>query len=165
MSRARRIATGSLATVAVVAATAILSSAPRWHRLPPDTGVLTLAFTHGGARSCRALAEAELAKLPENMRRTTVCDRARADVRLELDIDGTPALRAVLRPAGFAGDGPARVYERFPLAAGPHQVDVRMADSGREQGFDHTASRQVALAPAKNLVIDFRPEEGGFVFR
>lgn len=165
MSRARRLVTGSLATAAVVAAAAWLSAAPAWHPLPEDTGVVSLSFTHGGQRTCRELDEAELARLPANMRRTTVCDRTRATLRLELDIDGEPALRAELTPGGLAGDGPARVYERFRLPAGRHELALRLADSGREEGFDHVASHRVELAPAQNFVIDFRPEQGGFVFR
>lgn len=160
-----RIVAGSLVTLALTAGAAAFSAWPAWRSLPPATGVLSLSFSHGGARDCRPLTDEELAKLPSNMRRREVCDRTRADIRLELDIDGETVLARTIRPGGLAGDGPARVYQRFRLAAGAHEVSVRMADSGRADGFDHEARREVTLAPAEHLVIDFRPEEGGFVFQ
>lgn len=165
MSRWLRMAAGSVVTLAVVAVVALFSAWPRWQTLAPGTGVVSLSFSHGGARACRPLAEAERARLPANMRRQEVCDRERAALRLEFVIDGTAVLRETLAPSGLAGDGPARVYERFRLPAGPHEIVVRLADSGRAEGFDHQASRRVTLAPAENLVIDFRPGKGGFVFR
>lgn len=164
MSRNRYLVTGTAVGIGVVAVVAVLSAAPSWRSLPEDTGVVSLSFTHGGARTCRDLTEDEMARLPANMRRKTVCDRGRANLRLELDMDGETVLSEVLQPGGFAGDGPARVYERFQLPAGPHELELRMADSGREEGFDHVVSKRIDLAPAENFVIDFRPESGGFVF-
>lgn len=161
----RRVVAGSLICLAVVAGAAALSAWPAWRSLPPGTGVVSLSFSHGGARDCRRLTEDELARLPANMRRPEVCDRTRADVRLEMDIDGATVLHRTIAPGGLAGDGPARVYQRFALPAGTHTVALRLADSGRAQGFDHEAAREIALAPAQNFVIDFRSEEGGFVFQ
>lgn len=161
----RHLVSGSLVTLAIVASAAAFSAWPDWRALPADTAVLSLSFSHGGARDCRPLTEEELAKLPSNMRRREVCDRTRAHVRVALEIDGRTVLSRTIPPGGLAGDGPARIYERFPLVAGAHSIVVRMADTGRDEGFDHEAAREVTLSPAEHLVIDFRPEEGGFVFQ
>jgi len=164
MSRVRRLILGSAVTAVVATGAAFFSAAPTWRSLPEGMGVVKLSFTHGGARNCRQLDAEELARLPANMRKREICDRERAALRLELDIDGEPALRAELPPSGLAGDGPARVYQRFPLDAGDHKIAIRLADTGRADGFDYEAARRVNLAAEQNLVIDFRAEQGGFVF-
>jgi hypothetical protein len=51
------------------------------------------------------------------------------------------------------------------VPAGPHAVAVRLRDTPRSEGFDHAKSADVVLAAAQNFVIDFRPEDNGFVFR
>lgn len=164
MSRVRRLILGTAVTTLVATGAAFFSAAPSWRSLPEGTGVVKLSFTHGGARNCRQLDAEELARLPANMRKREICDRERAALRFELDIDGEPALRAELPPSGLAGDGPARVYQRFPLDAGDHEIAIRLADTGRADGFDYEAARRVNLAAEQNLVIDFRAEQGGFVF-
>jgi hypothetical protein len=82
-----------------------------------------------------------------------------------LEIDGRPVYRANLPPSGIASEGPSRVYERFVLPEGDHDLAVRMRDTGRSEGFDHESTRHIALASEQMLVIDFRAETGGFVFR
>lgn len=164
MSRVRRLILGTAVTAVVATGAAFFSAAPSWRTLPEGVGVVKLSFTHGGARNCRQLDADERARLPANMRKREICDRERAALRLELDIDGEPALRAELPPSGLAGDGPARVYKRFPLGAGDHEIAVRLADTGRAEGFDYEATRRITLSAEQNLAIDFRPEQGGFVF-
>ncbi len=164
MSRVRRLILGTAVTTLVATGAAFFSAAPSWRSLPDGMAVVKLSFTHGGARDCRQLDADELARLPANMRKREICERERAALRLELDIDGEPVLRAELPPSGLAGDGPARVYRRFPLGAGKHEIAVRLADSWRAEGFDHAVARRITLTAEQNLVIDFRPERGGFVF-
>jgi hypothetical protein len=142
-----------------------LSAAPSWRVFPEESALLRVSFSHGGARNCRARTAAELAKLPPNMRGTEICERARAPLFLEIDIDGATLFAGTLPPGGLAGDGPSRVYERFVLPAGPHRIAVRLRDSLRTAGFDHEAEQRVDLAPGQSFVIDFRPEAGGFTFR
>ncbi len=99
------------------------------------------------------------------MRKPLECPRTRGNVRIELDVDGQATYREDLRPSGISGDGPARVYRRFVVAAGPHIIAVRMRDAARTEGFDYVRSGSIELVPDQNFVIDFRPEEQGFVFR
>lgn len=164
MTRMRRLILGTLAMAALITGAAALSAWPAYRSLPEGAAMLKLSFSHGGARNCRPMTEAELAKLPPNMRRKQICERRRAAVHVVLEIDGAPAFRAELPPSGLAGDGPSRVYEKFTLPAEPHQIAVRLRDSGRAEGFDHAAERRVELAPGQSFVIDFSPVAGGFVF-
>jgi len=164
MSRALHLTLGTLATTVIIAAVAVLSAWPSYRAIPTGTGLLKLSFSHGGERNCRELSDAELSKLPPNMRRTEVCDRERLPIVVELDLDGETVYRASLPPSGIAGDGPSRVYERFVLPAGEHDVTVRLRDTTRSEGFDHTAQRRFSLAAEQNFAIDFSPVAGGFIF-
>lgn len=153
-------------TFAVVGV-AVFSDWPAYRSLPEATGLLTLSFSHGADRkaACRRRTADELAALPPNMRRAEVCPRQRPTVYVELDVDGARLYSAQLPPTGIAGDGPSRVYERFPLPAGSYDVAVRLRENpGASTEFDYTAERTIELQPADHRVIDFRPEAGGFVF-
>jgi hypothetical protein len=158
---------GQLAVIgALFGAVALLSNRPVYRQTQPGTGVVMLTFVHGADRraSCRRLSAEEIAKLPLNMRRTEECPRERRPVYVELDVDGRTIYQASLRPTGIAGDGPSRVYERFVLPAGQYDIAVRMRDSARSEGFDHQGGERVALAPDQMFVIDFRADNGEFVF-
>src|SRR5512138_3352873 len=107
---------------------AALSDWPGYGQIPKNSGVVMLTFVHGADRKgeCRRLAPEEIAKLPPNMRRVQDCPRGRRPIYVELDIDGRGTYQASLPPTGIAGDGPSRVYRRFVLPAGKHDLAVRM---------------------------------------
>lgn len=165
--RLHHLLLGGVVMLGVVLAVAVLSASPHWRSLPEDTALLRLSFTHSGDRSasCRNRTPEELAALPANMRQLKVCDRERPPVYVELDVDGALVYAAELPSTGFAGSGPSRVYKRFLLPAGTHDIGVRLRDRPTTEGFDYTAQRQVTLAPAQSFVVDFQSEAGGFVFK
>ncbi|MEZ5787957.1 MAG: hypothetical protein R3D62_16130 [Xanthobacteraceae bacterium] len=149
------------------AGVAALANWPVYRQIPEGSALVVLTFVHGADRSaeCRRLSPQEIAKLPPNMRRVQVCPRGRRPLAVELDLDGLTIYQASLPPTGIAGDGPSRVYQRFVVPAGPHDLAVRMRDTARTEGFDHARSERVALASEQMFVIDFRSETGTFVFR
>lgn len=153
--------------VALFVAVAAFSDWPQYRTIPQGHAVVMLSFVHGADRQaeCRRLSPAEIAKLPPNMRRVQDCPRGRRPIYVEFDLDNKSAFRASLAPTGIAGDGPSKVYQRFVVPSGEHDIAVRMRDSPRADGFDHERKARVALATDQMLVIDFRPESGGFVFR
>ncbi|MCC7427376.1 MAG: hypothetical protein IT557_10745 [Alphaproteobacteria bacterium] len=155
-----------LLVLALTAGVAALSDWPRARLLPEGAAALTVTFTHSGARvaECRRLTQAEMARLPPNMRRPDACPRGRVALWLELDLDGAPLLRESLPPTGLSGDGPSQIYRRIALPAREHVIAVRLRDSRRSEGFDHTAEHRVALSPGQNLVVDFRASTG-FIIR
>ncbi len=167
MSKALRIFGQFVVIAALFAAVAAFADWPRYRQTPPDTGIVMLSFVHGADRKaeCRRLTPEEIAKLPPNMRRVQDCPRARRPVYVELDVGDAVAFRAALPPTGIAGDGPSRVYQRFVLPVGEYPVAVRMRDTPRQEGFDYERQGSITLGPDQMLVIDFRPESGGFVFR
>jgi hypothetical protein len=159
---------GQFAVIAALfAGVAALADWPVYRQTPPGTGIVMLSFVHSASRQaeCRRLTPQEIAKLPPNMRRVQDCPRGRRSLLVELEVGGQVAFRAALPPTGIAGDGPSRVYQRFVLPVGQHEVAVRMRDTARTDGFDHERKERIALGADQMLVIDFRPEGGGFVFR
>jgi hypothetical protein len=157
----------ALLYAAFAAVTVALATSPAYRHFPEDQALIKLSFSHAGDRvvPCRMRDAAELAALPAHKRRALDCPRERVPLRVELVVDGASLLAADLRPSGLAGDGPAHVYSRFPVSPGRHEIVVRMRDSRREGGFDHARSAVVELVPRQNLVVDFAPDDGGFVFR
>ncbi|HEX2493836.1 MAG TPA: hypothetical protein VHK24_08670 [Steroidobacter sp.] len=136
---------------------------PTYEHLGPQRALIKLSFIHHGKRlqECRTVPPEELAKLPPNMRAPMDCPRERAPIIVEVDVDGALALREVAEPTGVSNDGAASVYRRLEVAAGRHQLAVRLRDSSRASGFDFERTETITLRPAQVLVIDFHPEQGG----
>jgi hypothetical protein len=143
------------------------ADSPAYVHHPPGLALIKLSFSHGAERKgeCRRLSAEEIARLAPNMRRPTQCPRERLPVHVELALDGNLVYRGTLPPAGLSGDGPSRVYERFPVAPGAHRIAVRLRDTARAEGFDHERTEIVELKPGQNFVVDFRSDAGGFIFR
>jgi hypothetical protein len=167
MSAILRIGGQFLVIVALFAAVAAFSNQPVYRQIPQGSGIVMLSFVHGSDRraECRRLSHEEIEKLPRNMRRVEDCPRRRRPLHVELEIDGHMIYRASLPPSGIAGDGPSRVYERFVLPAGRHELAVRMRDTPRTEGFDHERKSVVDLAPDQLYVIDYRAASAEFIFR
>lgn len=160
--RASNLLFGGAISLALMLGVALLSARPVWQSLPDGTGLLRLSLTHSGARNCRDRTAEELAKLPPNMRERQLCDRRRAPIRVEMDVDGRPAIAVDAPPSGLAGSGPSRVYERIELPAGTYRIDLRLADDPAVQDFVHRASYDIVLEPAESIAIDFDAASGGF---
>ncbi|RMD70575.1 MAG: hypothetical protein D6819_03930, partial [Gammaproteobacteria bacterium] len=139
------------------------STSPAYVHLPPGKALVTLSFSHAAQHrgECRRLTPEEIAALPPNMRRPLDCPRGRLPIFVEMALDGRVIYRASIPPSGLAGDGPAGVYQRFPVEAGRHRIAVRMRDSAREEGFDYEGIFDITLKPRQHFVIDFR--KGRFV--
>lgn len=165
--RLRHCVAGGAVSLALCMVTAALSAWPDWRSLQVGMAVVRLSFVHSGDTSttCRVLGPEELAKLPPNMRAPKVCDRRRPSVYVELEVDGRTIFAKDVQPSGLSGSGPSRVYERFVVAAGPHRIAARMRDRPGTAGFDYQGAAQVTLRPAQSLVVEFRRQDGSFVFQ
>lgn len=135
----------------------VFSHWPSYRHLGADQSLIKLSFSHTGkpVAECKKQSAAELAKLPPNMRAPVRCPRERSPVVVELDIDGVTAFRHSAPPSGLSKDGASSVYERIVVPAGVHRIAVRLNDDVRSPGFAHVLKREVTLAPAQILVIDF----------
>lgn len=164
--RPLRIALQGLVAAAAMAAVGVLATQPAYSYLAPGQALVKLSFSHAGRplKPCRRYTPEELARLPFNQRRATTCERGRWPVRVELDLDGRPAYRATIEPAGLWNDGPSSVYAKFVVPAGRHRLAGRLRDDGDASRFGYASTREVVLAPGENFVVGFEPGEGGFVF-
>lgn len=145
----------------------LFSRWPVYHALAPGQALIKVSFTHAGkpVGDCRKQTDAELARLPPNMRAPTKCPRERSPVTVEVDVDGVPALRRVATPSGLSRDGASALYQRLQVKAGEQRIQVRLNDDVRHPGFTHQREATVKLAPAQILVIDFDAEKGGITLR
>ncbi|MDP2620946.1 MAG: hypothetical protein Q8P46_12350 [Hyphomicrobiales bacterium] len=151
---------------AIMAVIGYFSDTPAYRHFPADSALIKLALVHGGQSKggCREPTPEDLEKLAPNMRRKLICERERLPVAVELELDGKVVFSETLEPTGLRSDGPARLYQSFPIPAGPHTLAARMRDSDRAEGFDYEAHTEVALRPGVLFVIQFRAEGGGFLF-
>lgn len=166
MLSALKLAGQAAVYAAIMAGLGYFSDTPAYRHFPADQALIKLALVHGGQSKggCREPTAEELEKLAPNMRRKLVCARERLPVTVELEIDGTLLYSETLKPTGLRSDGPARLYQSFPVAAGEHTLAARLRDSDRAEGFDYQASSEVALRPGELFVVQFRAEGGGFLF-
>jgi len=162
---ARYAAQGMLYAV-FVAAVGYFANAPAYRHIAPDEALVRLSFSHAAQRRepCRERTPEELAKLAPNMRAKTVCPRARADVIVELEMDGKLLDRIVAAPSGLGRDGAATVYRRHVVAAGTHRFRARLADDVRGE-FSYSAERGIDIGAGRVLLVDFNAAAGGFVFK
>lgn len=144
-----------------------LSANPVYHQMRASEAQIKLAFRHGGVQvvDCKKPTAEELSKLPSNQRSTGQCSRERVPVSVEIELDGEVIYEALLEPTGLSKDMPSETYRKFTVSAGSHRIEARLRDSKRAQGFDYESIRDVELAPWQNLAIDFKAEQGGFLFR
>lgn len=144
------------------------ANSPAYTHLPLDETLIKLSFRHAGQRvgECRERSPEELAKLPAYQRKggTSVCPRGRADIVVELEMDGKQLYHEVLRPTGLAHSSNANIYRRIAVKAGAHTLKARLKDHPGEE-YNYTREETVNLAAGRVMVIDFNAATGGFVFK
>jgi len=166
MKQALRIVAQLALYLPLMALIGYFSTEPRFSVLGADEALLRLSFIHAAERKapCRERGAAELAKLAPNMRAALDCPRERADLLVELEVDGQIALRRAVSPSGLQRDGNATVYHRLPLPAGRHRIVARLRDRPGT-GFNYAGEATLDLAPGAAVLIDFSAAKGGFDFR
>jgi len=140
---------------------------PAYTYLQPNETVIKLSFAHAAQHigACRERTPEEIAKLSPMQRKvTTVCPRERADVVVELEMDGKQLYHVVMPPNGFARSGTSNIYRRIPVKAGVHTLKARLRDHVGD-GFNYTHEETINLAPGRIMVIDFKSATGGFIFK
>jgi hypothetical protein len=138
------------------------ATSPSIRVLADDEAVITIAFAHAGdfREPCRKLSQEELAKLPPNMRKPEDCPRERSPVTIEMQLDGQQLYNESLQPPGLFKDGGVDVFYSVKVPVGTHQFAIRMNDSVRIEGFNHTHEREINVDPAQILLVRFNSEKG-----
>ena len=142
------------------------STQPAFTALSPNKSLVRVSFSHAGERKepCRQRSAEELAKLPPNMRAAQDCPRERSPVTVELDLDGKMLFTANAAPTGLRRDGASTVYRRLVVPSGKHRIVARLRDRPGA-AFNYRGATTVDLAAGGTLLIEFNPNQGGFVFR
>ena len=161
-----RLAAQLVLYVPLMALIGYFSTEPRFSPIAGDQALLRVSFIHAAQRrqECRQRSAGELAKLAPNMRASLDCPRERADVLVEVELDGALVLRREVRPAGFQRDGNAALYQRLTVPAGRHRIVARLRDRA-EGDFNYVKDQAVELDAGHVLIIDFNAAQGGFLFR
>jgi hypothetical protein len=138
------------------------ASGPSIRLIGADEAKLTIAFAHAGElrEPCRMLSQEELNKLAPNMRKVDDCPRERSPVNIEAELDGTMVYSASLQPPGLFGDGGVDVFFSAKIPAGEHQLNLKMNDSVRVEGFNHQFEQVVNIEPAQILLVEFNTKRG-----
>lgn len=104
---------------------------------------------------CRRPTQAELDRLPVHMRNPDACIGDLAPYELRVEVDGSPRVSRVVRPAGVRGDRPIFVYEELRLDPGRHALSVRFGAVGAENGRDPALSLDttVELEPGRIVLV------------
>ena len=144
------------------------STSPEYAQLPDDYALVKLSFSHAAQHkmACHDRTDEELAKLPKHMRVRKDCPRERANVVVELEMDGAQLFHVVLPPTGLTHDGASSIYRRFPVKAGEHHFVARLKDQA-EGDFNFVREENTTLTAGKVMVIDFKadvPGAPGFMF-
>lgn len=141
------------------------ADSPDYRYLGPGLAQVKVSVMYAGERlqPCRRFTPEELARLPPNMRRPTKCSRERVPLVFELLVDGQRVFAGTYEPAGLWKDGPSHIYRRFNVPAGRREITARLRSTARTTGFDYEKTAVIDLAPGRNLVVDFQPQQGGLV--
>jgi hypothetical protein len=166
MKQILRILAQHVLYVPLMAIIGYFSTAPRFSAIGADEALVRVSFIHAAERKheCRQRSAEELAKLAPNMRAALDCPRERANLLVELELDGATVLHREVKPAGFQRDGNGVVYQRLAVPAGKHRIVVRLRDRA-DGDFNYVKEQTVDLAPGRVLLIDFNASHGGFLFR
>jgi hypothetical protein len=144
----------------------VFSHWPPYSAFGPDEALLTLSLVHAGQRKgpCRQRSAAEIAALAANMRRAEACPRERLPLQVTMTLDGVPLVVATAPPSGLSRDGMSTLYRRLPIGAGRHRLATCLRDSARPMGCDWAREAEIVTHPGERFVVDFRSEEGGFLY-
>jgi len=138
------------------------STSPPIHLIDKGESILTIAFAHAGKirKPCRKLTQAELMKLPPNMRKPEDCPRERSPIIIEAMLDGKIIYNQTMQPPGIFHDGSVDIYFSKKIPAGKHRFEVRMDDSVRKPGFNYVFEQNINIKPAHILLVEFDPLKG-----
>jgi len=158
-----RPASPLLAGVTFVAAALVAAAVVGWisdldYTAPRVSGSqLVVTFKHPGhvSEDCRELSEAEKAARPVHMRQDTVCERARADVRLIVSLDGETILSQSYHPAGLWSDLNSLAVEELAVSPGEHTVGIKIGDSPDPDAWAFSAQRTLEFTEDKREVVAF----------
>lgn len=143
-----------------------LSTSPSYNHMAPDTSLIKISLAHTSEPKgeCVKQTPEQLAKLPPNMRMPVVCPRERSPIFIEMELDGEVVHTETIMPSGLHNDAAGYTYQKIKVPSGKHRIGVKMRDSVDSDEFDYVVEKDVDMAPAEILVVDFDDKHGTFIF-
>jgi hypothetical protein len=156
LPRPMQIAGQAVAWTAFITVTGVFAQWPVYAPLAAGHGELKLSMAHLTARlePCVQLTQDEIRALPPNMRVSEQCPRARADAVLQLLVDGQPLAETAVRPTGLARGGRAYLQGYWSLPAGSYDLELRLRDTPRPEGFDKVQHFRLDLAVGESVLLN-----------
>ncbi|RLA03945.1 MAG: hypothetical protein DRQ47_04215 [Gammaproteobacteria bacterium] len=150
---------------AIISFVGYFSTSPTYTRVAEGDATVKLSMRHTGQiiGECRIMSEEELQRLPPNMRQAKVCPRERSSIEFQFLVDGEEAYHKVVEPAGYKKDGRAKLYHRFTIKAGEHEITARLKDHRDLEDFNYQETQMIDLPSRAVLVVDFDPDTKKFI--
>lgn len=141
------------------------STEPSYTRVPDGQATVKLSLRHTGQiiGECTMMSDEELQRLPPNMRQAKVCPRERSSIEVQFLMDGEEVYHQVVEPAGINKDGRAKLYHRFLIEAGEHEIITRLKDHRDLDDYNYQETTKVNLVSGGILVVDFDPDTKKFI--
>lgn len=157
---ARHIVGGLFVAAGLSAIVAVGSVIP-YPGPPKIDPMLVVSINHHGQleERCEPIPEEERAAQPAHMQQEEVCERRRAEVIVEIDIDGEIVDRQSHPARGISRDGPAVSLDEIEVDAGRRHVTVRIAD-GADQEWSFEQSWEFGFEEGTRQVLLFDTREG-----
>lgn len=136
--------------------------------LDADQAIIRLSWRFRAEEGvdCRRPTQDELDQLPVHMRNPDACIGDLAPYELRVEVDATPRVTRIVRPAGVRGDRPIFVHEELRLAPGRHTVSVRFGVQGAEDGANPALSTETTVdLDAGRVLLVTRGPDGGLEAR
>ncbi|RMF55162.1 MAG: hydrogenase iron-sulfur subunit [Calditrichaeota bacterium] len=86
--------------------------------------------------------------------------RKRAPVHLKIMVDGKERLRKTYRAGGLFNDSNSIGIEKFPLAPGPHEVQIFLSDTPTPDNWAYVTSQKIQIRPHYQSVVLFDKTTG-----
>ena len=165
MSAVLRRAGAVVATALLTLALVGLSRVP-YTAVTGEAGELRLAWQYKSqpVEQCRQATPEELAKLPQHMRRTTICERRLRSYLLEVVVDGATRVADTVRAKGVRADRPLGVFAHVALPPGRHRARVTFTPIGGGHA-PLVADTTLTFAPRQVWLVTLEEERGALVLR
>jgi hypothetical protein len=124
MKRALRHLWQGALTAAVIALVVVLGQLPMGRPSGEATVRLALRTVQGRIEVCRELSEAEVANLPQHMRRGETCEQTPVVYRLKVALDGVALVDERVEPGGLRRDRPHIVDRQIQSTPGRKRLEV-----------------------------------------
>lgn len=172
----RGVITSAVVTAVVLVPIVYLSSASYSFFSPADSSV-KVAFKHSGKRISDCDENEMIRKEGEryreqlkgerrvqmNIEKLANCPRERFPVVVSVTIDGNSVLNKVYSPTGFKKDMASYVSEEFIVAAGAHNLEVTLSDTGKKEAPDYILKETVELKPGEVRLVTYDDRDNKLV--